>query len=148
MSYTFEEICDATSLLAFDLFTSDAEVREFFTIHNLCCMYDFDIGVGQKVLDEMAEIVIAKQWHYKPTHYVAFDGEGCTVSESKESLGWDDVFDEVADALSKAGLPDIHGDERWRDFHEGCSFQGTKRECDAIKAVLEKLPVSIYEGNL
>jgi hypothetical protein len=66
---TFTDINDRTGFANGDKFTSDEQVREYFTQQNIRDMigstYD-DEGTmpSQDELDQMAETVIENRWHY------------------------------------------------------------------------------------
>lgn len=83
--YTFSEINDATGFANGDLFASEAQVREYFTLPNMRDMFgsdwtlaygsDYDCYQGmdedqilQAMLERMAETVIAHGWHMVSTY--------------------------------------------------------------------------------
>jgi len=62
MVWTRTQIRDATEFDSGDLFTSEEQVREYFTIENLRSMFG-ECSLTQDELDEMAEEVIRHGWH-------------------------------------------------------------------------------------
>jgi uncharacterized lipoprotein YajG len=61
---TFTEINDTTGFANGDKFTSDEQVREYFTTENMRGMLDGENTNTQDELNDMAETVIANRWHY------------------------------------------------------------------------------------
>ena len=67
MTWYEDEINDLTGFANGDKFTSDEQVREYFTDDNMAEMmgdYDMEPPWTQHMLDEMADAVIAHRWHY------------------------------------------------------------------------------------
>lgn len=64
MAWTRAEIHDATGFDNGDLFESEAEVREYFTVESIEFMFG-ECPYTQAELDEMAEAVIRNGWHMK-----------------------------------------------------------------------------------
>ena len=57
------EISNATGFDAGEQFTSEEEVRYYFTTDNLTGMFWFDEQPNQDQLDEWAAAVIESRWH-------------------------------------------------------------------------------------
>lgn len=62
MVWTRADIHDATGFDSGDLFTSEEQVREYFTVENMRDMFG-ECPYTQEELDEMAEAVIRHGWH-------------------------------------------------------------------------------------
>ena len=62
MAWTRDRIHEATNFDAGDLFRSEAEVREYFTVENIQAMFG-ECSYNQAELDEMAAEVITHRWH-------------------------------------------------------------------------------------
>lgn len=62
MLWTRDQIHEATGFDNGDLFTSEAQVREYFTVQNVTDMFG-ECPCTQDELDEMAEAVTANRWH-------------------------------------------------------------------------------------
>lgn len=62
MPYTFTEINDCTGFANGDEFTTEAQVREYFTVANMLDMFS-ECPQTQAELDEMADAVVANGWH-------------------------------------------------------------------------------------
>src|SRR5690606_29206869 len=62
MAWTRTQIHEATGFDNGDLFRSEAEVREYFTVENMRSMFG-ECSLSQDELDEMAEEVIRHGWH-------------------------------------------------------------------------------------
>jgi hypothetical protein len=63
MVYTFGQINDATGFANGDQFTSEAQVREYFTVENMRLMFSGECPQTQDDLDAMADAVVENRWH-------------------------------------------------------------------------------------
>lgn len=59
-----QQISEATAFDQGDQFTSDEQVRDYFTVESLRSM-GFDASPEQDELDRMADDVIGNRWHYE-----------------------------------------------------------------------------------
>jgi hypothetical protein len=76
---------------------------------------------------------------------IGFDQE---LEESGDGLdeGWAARLQEVAAAISVAGLPAIDS-ERWDEFGQGRVFWGTKAECESVRQVLSQFDLYVEEDR-
>jgi hypothetical protein len=76
---------------------------------------------------------------------IGFDRE---LEESGDGLdeGWANRLEEVATAVTEAGLPAIDS-ERWDEFGQGRVFWGTKAECESVRQVLSHFDLYTEEDR-
>lgn len=68
MTYTEQQISEATGFDQGDQFASAQQVRDYFAVENMRHMgFDEDAISNQDLLDEMADAVIAHRWHMDST---------------------------------------------------------------------------------
>ena len=133
MTWTRADIHEATNFDAGDLFRSEAEVREYFTVENIQAMFG-SCPYTQEQLDEMAAAVIAHRWHMvlpvNEYRVVYSDHQG--VPHEALQLPWGIVTDILgrehrgtaeddallADYLLQSGAPEwVRDATGWTDEH-------------------------------
>lgn len=63
MDLTREHISESTGFDGGDEFTSEQQVRQYFTVAEQAAMFSGDGIADQATLDAMADAVIAHRWH-------------------------------------------------------------------------------------
>ena len=59
----FDQINNETGFANGDQFTSESQVRDYFTVENMREMFSGDCSQSQSELDEYADAVIENKWH-------------------------------------------------------------------------------------
>ena len=78
------QISEQTGFDSGQLFQSDAQVRDYFTVAAQRAMFGDDAISDQDVLDDMAADVIANRWHYAQTTTIA---DAIGAGERNDVLG-------------------------------------------------------------
>lgn len=87
MVWTRDHIHEATGFDNGDLFTSEEQVRQYFTVQNITDMFG-ECPYTQDELDEMAEAVIANRWHMAEAEYCHICSEnGMETKATRYALG-------------------------------------------------------------
>jgi len=165
MTWTRADIHEATNFDAGDLFRSEAEVREYFTVENIQAMFG-SCPYTQAELDKMAAEVIAHRWHmvlpveeYKTVYTDVFGVQLEAIQIpwgvvrnilGREHKGTpdDDAF--LVDYLLQSGAPEwVRTAEGWVDEHGwgliGPDVAGFESEMDE-SAFAEALGFDSYDS--
>ena len=94
MVWTRPQIHEATNFDAGDLFRSEQEVRQYFTVQNIADMFG-ECPYSQEQLDEMAEEVIRHRWHMAlpVDEYRSVYNDGRGMPHEAIQIPWDVVKD-------------------------------------------------------
>lgn len=133
MVLTRAYIHDATGFDNGNLFTSEEQVREYFSVANIEAMFD-SCPYTQAELDEMAEAVIAHRWHMAlpVDEYRSVYNDGRGIPHEAIQIPWDvvkgllggehrgtpddDAF--LVDYLLQSGAPEwVRDATGWTDEH-------------------------------
>ena len=63
--HDFGAINDATAFAEGDRFTSESQVREYFSVESQVSMFGETAVRDQDLLDQWAEVVISSRWHFE-----------------------------------------------------------------------------------
>lgn len=133
MVWTWDDISEATGFDRGDLFTSEEQVREYFSIPNIEAMFG-ECPYTQAELDEMAEEVIRHRWHMAlpVDEYRSVYNDGRCIPHEAIQIPWDVVKDLLGrehrgtpdddaflvDYLLQSGAPEwVRTADGWVDEH-------------------------------
>ena len=103
-------VSDATGFDHGDLFESEAQVREYFTVAEQAVMFGEDGITDQAILDAFADAVIEHRWHM----------EACTVCDRTGQ------YTAATQTLDDQPLCDQCAEEHARAYGPGGALEGTR----------------------
>ena len=131
--YSMGDINEYTGAFNGDLFESEEQVRQYFTVANIEAMFG-ECSLTQEELNEMAETVITNRWHMviPVDEYRSVYNDGRGIPHEAIQIPWDVVKDLLGrehrgtpdddaflvDYLLQSGAPEwVRDAEGWADEH-------------------------------